>query len=200
MDRRILKIFLPGFRIQSDILTDFQILQLQWIANSSTFWTQILDFACNKSIFAWISDSGKILTEDLVNKSQRIRGFAHTLGSWILYHIFARKQCILCSELHLQCCLTLLYAGTITHGSIRLLPHSLVSSRGYSLAITFTNMLEVPISNLSEHSCICGHLIPLRSLSQRVLCHLFQPLLPPPVQTSLLPLLLWCKQCVSPKG
>ena len=40
------------------------------------FWAQILDFARNKSIFA--SDSGKILTEDLVNKSQRIRGFAHT--------------------------------------------------------------------------------------------------------------------------
>ena len=37
MDRRILKIFLPGFRIQSEILTDFRILQLQWIANSSIF-------------------------------------------------------------------------------------------------------------------------------------------------------------------
>ena len=97
------------------------------------FWAQILDFARNKSIFA--SDSGKILTEDLVNKSQRIRGFAHTHGSWILYHIFARKQCILCSELHHKCCLTLLYAGTITHGSIRPLPRSLVSSRGCSLAI-----------------------------------------------------------------
>ena len=78
MDRRILKIFLPGFRIQSEILTDFRILQLQWIANSSILWAQILDFACNKSIFAQISESGKILMEDLVNKSQRIRGFAHT--------------------------------------------------------------------------------------------------------------------------
>ena len=62
MDRRILKIFLPGFRIQSEILTDFRILQLQWIANSSIFWAQILDFACNKSIFPRISDSGEILT------------------------------------------------------------------------------------------------------------------------------------------
>ena len=52
---------------------DFRILQLQEFIH---FWAQILDFACNKSIFA--SDSGKILTEDLVNKSQRIRGFAHT--------------------------------------------------------------------------------------------------------------------------
>ena len=73
MDRQILKIFLPGFRIQSEILMDFRILQLQEFIH---FWAQILDFACNKSIFA--SDSGKILTEDLVNKSQRIRGFAHT--------------------------------------------------------------------------------------------------------------------------
>ena len=78
MDRQILKIFLPGFRIQSEILTNFRILQLQWIANSSIFWAWILDFACNKSIFARISDSGEILTADLVNKSQRIRGFAHT--------------------------------------------------------------------------------------------------------------------------
>ena len=93
------------------------------------------------------------------------------------------KQCILCSELHHKCCLTLKYDGTIAHGPIRLLRHSLVSSRGCSLAITFTNMLEVPISNLSEHSYLCGHLIPLRFLSQRVLCHLFQPLLLPPVQT-----------------
>ena len=52
MDRQILKIFLPGFRIQSEILTDFRILQLQWIANSSIFWAWILDFACNKSIFS----------------------------------------------------------------------------------------------------------------------------------------------------
>ena len=53
-DRRILKIFLPGFRIQSEILTDFRILQLQRIEDSS-----ILDFACNSNIFAWISDSGR---------------------------------------------------------------------------------------------------------------------------------------------
>ena len=41
-DRRILKIFLPGFRIQSEISTDFPILQLQRIADSSTFWARIL--------------------------------------------------------------------------------------------------------------------------------------------------------------
>ena len=46
--------FLPGFRIQSEILTDFRILQLQRIEDSS-----ILDFACNSNIFAWISDSGR---------------------------------------------------------------------------------------------------------------------------------------------
>ena len=46
-DRRILKIFLPGFRIQSEILTDVGIQQLQWIMDSSIFWARILDFACN---------------------------------------------------------------------------------------------------------------------------------------------------------
>ena len=50
-DRRIL----PGFRIQSEILTDFRILQLQRIADSSSFGARI-------------SDSGEILTADLVNK------------------------------------------------------------------------------------------------------------------------------------
>ena len=36
-DRRILKIFLPGFRSKSEILTDYRILQLQRIADSSIF-------------------------------------------------------------------------------------------------------------------------------------------------------------------
>ena len=69
MDWRILKIFLPGFWIQSEILTGFRILQLQQITDSSFFWARILDFACNKSIFAPISDSGEIVTADLLNKS-----------------------------------------------------------------------------------------------------------------------------------
>ena len=51
--------FLPGFRIQSEILTDFRILQLQRMEDSSIFWARILDFANNSSIFAWISDSGR---------------------------------------------------------------------------------------------------------------------------------------------
>ena len=46
-DRRILKIFLPEFRIRSEILTDLRILQLQRIADSSIFWARTLDFACN---------------------------------------------------------------------------------------------------------------------------------------------------------
>ena len=46
-DRQILKIFLPGFQIQREILTDFRILQLQRIADSSIFWARILDFACH---------------------------------------------------------------------------------------------------------------------------------------------------------
>ena len=37
MDWRILKIVLPGFQIQSEILMDFWILQWQWIADSYIF-------------------------------------------------------------------------------------------------------------------------------------------------------------------
>ena len=66
-DRRILKMFLPRFRIQSEILTDFQILQLQRIADSSIFGARILDFACNKIYCCRIQ--GVILTADLVDKS-----------------------------------------------------------------------------------------------------------------------------------
>ena len=43
MDRQILKTFLPGFRI-SAIAAD---------------WTRILDFACDKNIFAQMSDLGR---------------------------------------------------------------------------------------------------------------------------------------------
>ena len=46
-DRRILKIFLYGFRNQREILTDFLILQLQRIADSSVVWARIFDFACH---------------------------------------------------------------------------------------------------------------------------------------------------------
>ena len=54
--------------MQREILTGFRIVQLQRIADSSFFRARILDFACNKSIFARISDSGEILTADLFNK------------------------------------------------------------------------------------------------------------------------------------
>ena len=47
-DRRILKIILLGFRIQSEISTDLRILNLQRFAVSSIFWVRILDFACEE--------------------------------------------------------------------------------------------------------------------------------------------------------
>ena len=47
-DRRILQIILPGFWIQSEILTDFRILKLQRFAVRSIFWVRILDFACQE--------------------------------------------------------------------------------------------------------------------------------------------------------
>ena len=51
--------FLPGFRIQSEILTDFRILQLQRSADSSIFGARILDFSSDTNIFARILDSGR---------------------------------------------------------------------------------------------------------------------------------------------
>ena len=63
-DRRILKMslpVLPGFRIQSKILTDFRILQLQRIADSFIIHFLGPDFGfCvkQKNIFR-ISDSGR---------------------------------------------------------------------------------------------------------------------------------------------
>ena len=34
-------------------------------------------------------------------------------GIFVLYHVFARKQCILCSALRHECCLTLRYVTLI---------------------------------------------------------------------------------------
>ena len=48
----IFKTFLTRLWILSEILMDFLILQLQWSADSFIFWAQILDFVCNKNIFA----------------------------------------------------------------------------------------------------------------------------------------------------
>lgn len=54
LEGRILNIFLPRFRIQSEVLTDLGILQLQWITDSPIFLGggrgrgRILNFACNK--------------------------------------------------------------------------------------------------------------------------------------------------------
>ena len=67
-DLKILKIFLPGFQIQSKVLTDFHIQQLQQIVDSSSFWARILDFAYNEDIFARILDSRQNFNGGLVNK------------------------------------------------------------------------------------------------------------------------------------
>ena len=49
-----------GFRIQTEISTDFRILQLQRMSGIHLFfWTRILDFACISNIFVRISDSGR---------------------------------------------------------------------------------------------------------------------------------------------
>ena len=83
----------------------------------------------------------RIMVEDRMStgltKTHTVCGFSD------LYHVYARKHCILCSALR-HGCLALLYVtsirdfsapGTIAHGSIRLPSRSLASSRGCSLAI-----------------------------------------------------------------
>ena len=47
-DRRILKIILPRFRIQSEILKYLRILKLQRFAVSLIFWVRIFYFACEE--------------------------------------------------------------------------------------------------------------------------------------------------------
>ena len=60
-DQRILTLFSPGFRIQSKLLTDLRILQLQWLAVFFNFWARSLDFACDKVRIVDLSDRQKCL-------------------------------------------------------------------------------------------------------------------------------------------
>ena len=68
-DRWILKIFLTSLWIQSEILSDFLILQLQRSADSSTFLAQLLDFVCKKLFLPRFWTKGEILMVHVVNKS-----------------------------------------------------------------------------------------------------------------------------------
>ena len=71
----LVQVFLPEFRIRSELLTDLEILQLQWIADSSIFFFfflgggGILDFACPKKFLPGFRFENKILTEDLGDKA-----------------------------------------------------------------------------------------------------------------------------------
>ena len=60
-DQRILAVFSPGFRIQSKILTDLRILQLQRFAVLIDFWARSLDFACDRVRIVDLSDRQKCL-------------------------------------------------------------------------------------------------------------------------------------------
>ena len=60
-DQRILTVFSPGFRIQSKILTDLRILQLQRFAVFIDFWARSLDFPCDKVRIVDLSDRQKCL-------------------------------------------------------------------------------------------------------------------------------------------
>ena len=60
-DQRILTVFTLGFRIQSKILKDLRILQLQRFAVFIDFWARSLDFACDKVRIVDLSDRQKCL-------------------------------------------------------------------------------------------------------------------------------------------
>ena len=68
-DRRILQIFLPGFRIQSEILTDFRILQLQRNADLSIFGPGFWTLLVIQIVLPGFRIQGENLTADLVHKS-----------------------------------------------------------------------------------------------------------------------------------
>lgn len=58
-DPRIFEILLHGFWIQGEILTEFRILGIQWIAISSFLLARIMDFACKKVRIAHLPDRQK---------------------------------------------------------------------------------------------------------------------------------------------
>ena len=121
-----------------------------------SWWSLPNHFASQaQSILQWRFFSGRhvwckwISTRRLAD-DRMSRGLTNTnlaRGFSDLHHVFARKQCILCATLHHKCCLTLLCyidsrlfsifsaSGTVAHGSIRLSPRSLASSREEKLGL-----------------------------------------------------------------
>ena len=115
---------------------------LKMIRNSSRQVRQLYAYVANESTRRLVEDG---MSTELTN-THTARGFS------ALYHVFARKQRILCSALRHKRYLTLPYVtwlwdsfcfGTFACGFIWLPPRSLASSRGCSLTITNRNQLFV---------------------------------------------------------
>ena len=109
-------------------------LSLKTIKNSTGQMRQLKRVCCHwvPPMIGWRRDKHTNL--------HMARGFS------VLYHVFARKQCILCSSLRHKSYLTLPYVtslpdsfslGTFALGFTRLPPGSLASSRGCLLTITY---------------------------------------------------------------
>ena len=64
-DRRILKIILPRFRIQSEILKYFRILKLQRFEVSLIFWVRIFYFAREEVRIVDLNDRQKCVVSGL---------------------------------------------------------------------------------------------------------------------------------------
>ena len=100
---------------------------------------------CNKEFQRWQMRSHTHMLQMQMRGNEPGTYSTHTArGFSILYYVFSRKQFILCSALRTSVALhySMLHRfeifstpGTIAHGSIRLPPRSLTSSRGCSLTI-----------------------------------------------------------------
>ena len=106
--------------------------------NSSGQMRQVSRQVCDRYHVGW-RWSTWWLVEDRMSTGLTNTHTAHGFSD--LYHVFARKQCILCYASHHGCLNSMLHRfkifsapGTIVHGSIRLPPCSLASSGGCSLA------------------------------------------------------------------
>ena len=118
------------YHLRSNLLTTSFVARQVWCGQMRQLYAK----DGNESTWRLVEDGMKT---GLTN-THTARGFS------VLYHVFARKQCIL-SALRHKSYLTLPYVTSIqdpfcletfAHGFIRLPPCSLASSRGCSLTIT----------------------------------------------------------------
>ena len=92
-DRRILKIFLPGFRNQREILTDFLTCNCSGLRIHLLFGPGFLILHVIKTFLPGFRIQGEMLTRIWLIKHKRIGGFAYPYSpSLILTHLLLSKN------------------------------------------------------------------------------------------------------------